>query len=78
MPFDPNVIAGSPFATLVLALTFLALVVGGVLVPKSTLNREQEITDKALGSNDKALAAIDRLTAAVDAWRSVERREGPR
>lgn len=69
-----------------LALLFnygiLGLVVVGFLTgqihAKSRVDREVEISDKAVASTEKALSSIDKLTTAIEAWRSVERREGPR
>lgn len=50
----------------------------GLIHTKSRVDREMQISDRAIGNNEKALAAIEKLTTAIEAWRQVERREGPR
>lgn len=60
----------------------LGLVVVGFLTgqihPKSRVDREVEISDKAIASTERALASVDKLTTSIEAWRTVERRESPR
>jgi hypothetical protein len=53
----------------------LGLVVVGFLTgqiqPKSRVDREVELTDRATAVNDKLVTALDRQTAALDAYRRV-------
>lgn len=61
----------------VLGLVVLGFLTGQIH-PKSRVDREEEISNKALDAAEKTIASLDRLTQSIEEWRRIERRKDPR